>query len=272
MENKDEQLLIDYLYGEMSQEEKGAFEDRLVNESDLKAQLEGMKGTQELLSKAEEEEVVIPSFIIPEQEARGVNYWQSSAFRWSASIAASLILILLAGFALDFRVQQNGNAMTFSFGQAQEEKPDVSQDEVRQWIAEAVNEQAEWTQQELTSLESDMMARVDQSEKSQKAVLNIALSKQKSKTDELLELYVAQLNEGNKQMIEDFFVVNNRTQKEYMNNVLADFNQFYQSQRSYDLEVIQASMGMMENNYSTRQSEQENLLASLYDLVKTQSK
>lgn len=274
MENKtDELLIIDYMYGEMSLEEKKEFENRLAKEEDLRSQLEAMSVTSNLLQTVDDEEVVTPPFLIHEaNKSSAVGFWHSSAFRWTGSIAAAMLLLMISAVALDFRVSNQNGAVLLSFGEVESKEAEISKEEVKQWISEAVDQQNNWTKDELASLETQMIDRVDESEKNQKNALNKAMSKQKDKNDEMLKLYVAQLNEGNKKMIENFFLVSNKTQKEYMNKVLADYNEFYQNQRAYDLEMIQSNLGMMENNYSTRQMEQENLLANLYDLVKTQSK
>ncbi|MCV9386225.1 anti-sigma factor family protein [Reichenbachiella ulvae] len=274
MENKnDELLIIDYLYGEMSKEEKLRFEERLQSDQELRNHLDQMSTTSDHLQQVMEEEVVIPPFLIHETRSEDrIGFWHSSAVRWTGSVAAAGLILLVAAFALDLRVTQNEGGVLLSFGEVKTTRDDVSRDEVQQWISEAVDEQNQRTKEELASLESSVMDRVDSSEQNQKLALNKAMKKQKANNDEMLKLYVAQLNDGNKKMIENFFLVSNKTQKEYMNKVLADYNEFYQNQRAYDLEMIQSNLGMMENNYSTRQMEQENLLANLYDLVKTQSK
>lgn len=126
--------------------------------------------------------------------------------------------------------------------------------------------------EKLANLESKLSTKMDSQDKKNYESFQTLVGNYSNESDKMMRAYVSQVSDENKQMIENFFVVSNDTQKKYMQNVLADFNEFYQNQRSYDLKVIETSIGLMKNNYDVQQIEQDNLLANLYDMVQTQSK
>lgn len=272
MENKaNEERIIDYLYGEMSTTDLAMFKKELAVNSELKRQLDDVSGVSGHLDMVKDREVVIPPVMIRRSAPKTKGVFSHGAFRWGLSIAASLLILMVAGYLMDFKIIKTKESTMIGFGEMNV-KPELSELEVKQWIARAVDQQQKETSGAILTLQTDLETRLGESEKVQEQAWNKALSKQYVKQEEIMQLYVAQLNDSNKKMIEDFFLVSNQTQKKYMNRVLADFSDFYQKQRSYDLEMIQSNLGMLENSYSTRQLEQENMLASLYNIVKTQSK
>ncbi|RJE75130.1 hypothetical protein [Reichenbachiella sp. MSK19-1] len=272
MENKaNEERIIDYLYGEMSTTDLAMFKKELAVNSELKRQLDDVSGVSGHLDMVKDREVVIPPVMIRRSAPKAKGVFSHGAFRWGLSIAASLLILMVAGYLMDFKIIKTKESTMIGFGEMNV-KPELSELEVKQWIARAVDQQQKETSGAILTLQTDLETRLGESEKVQEQAWNKALSKQYVKQEEIMQLYVAQLNDSNKKMIEDFFLVSNQTQKKYMNRVLADFSDFYQKQRSYDLEMIQSNLGMLENSYSTRQLEQENMLASLYNIVKTQSK
>lgn len=272
MENKaNEERIIDYLYGEMSTTDLAMFKKELAVNSELKRQLDDVSGVSGHLDMVKDREVVIPPVMIRRTAPKTKGAFSHGAFRWGLSIAASLLILMVAGYLMDFKIIKTKESTMIGFGEMNV-KPELSELEVKQWIARAVDQQQKETSGAILTLQTDLETRLGESEKVQEQAWNKALSKQYVKQEEIMQLYVAQLNDSNKKMIEDFFLVSNQTQKKYMNRVLADFSDFYQKQRSYDLEMIQSNLGMLENSYSTRQLEQENMLASLYNIVKTQSK
>ncbi|UXP31447.1 hypothetical protein N6H18_13915 [Reichenbachiella agarivorans] len=274
MGNKiDEVKMMDYLYGEMSADELLEFEKLLGEDAQLRAKVEELSAVQGVLGSVEAQDVVIPSFALADKAMDLQRGWLNhSSFKWSLSVAASILILLTTAYWMEFKVVQNQGQLYIGFGQSIDSAPAISAQQVQQMIDEAVTQQKISTQTELGLLASSMDEKLNENHKKNQNALKQGLLNHKIKTDEVLKLYVAQLNEGNKKMIENFFVVSNKTQKEYMNTVLADFNEFYQNQRNYDMEMIQSNLGMMQDNYSVRQLEQENLLANLYDIVKTQSK
>ena len=271
--HKEDSKIIDYLYGEMSADEKLAFEKELEANTELKAELDELSGVRSFLHHAEDKEVVPPSFVFNSGQARQVSFVQSDAFRWVGSIAAGLAVLLVSAFVLNFRVSTNEAGLQIGFGESQMVASNqVSKEDVQSWMKEVMTDYDTNTNNKLVSLESKLSDKIDSQDQQNFASFQKMMANYSSETDNLMKAYVAQVSDENKQMIENFFVVSNDTQQKYMQSVLADFNEFYQNQRSYDLKVIETSIDMLKNNYDVQQLEQDNLLANLYDIVQTQSK
>ncbi len=271
--DRDNTRLLDYLYGEMSAAEKAAFGKELQNDEELAQELNELRGVQDALGSLEDKEVVPPSFIFNDEKPKTVPFAQSDAFRWVGSIAAGLAILLVSAYVLNFHVATNESGVQLGFGQPQiASSNQVNKEDVQSWMKEVMADYDANTSAQLVSLEDKLTSKIDSQDQENLASMQKLMSGYSSETDQLMRAYVAQVSDGNKKMIEDFFVVSNETQQQYMQSVLADFNEFYQNQRSYDLKVIETSIDMLKNNYDVQQLEQDNLLANLYDMVQTQSK
>ncbi|MFY0627302.1 MAG: hypothetical protein JXR07_13460 [Reichenbachiella sp.] len=273
MENKlEDSRIIDYLYGEMSDEEKLAFEKELKSNEGLKKKLESVSGVSEILGRLEDKEVVPPSFVFGNDKGSIESFWQSNPFRWVSSIAAGLTILLIAGSLLRFNISRNEEGLQISFGGQKNIQNELNKDDVQAWMNEALTKYDANTNNKIENLETKLTQKIDKQDDEYFTSMQEMLVRNSTETDQLMRSYISQVSDDNKKMIENFFVVSNDTQQKYMQSVLADFNEFYQNQRSYDLKVIETSIGLMKNNYDVQQLEQDNLLAGLYDIMQTQSK
>lgn len=264
---------MDYLYQEMTPEEAKAFETELADNPDLKQQLLAFEQTRSSLSLVEDKEVVAPSFVIETRGSARVSFFQSMAFQWVGSVAASLVLLLVMGYLFQFNLSRTTNGYQLGFGSDQNTHDEVvNKENVKAWMKEAMMETDQQTNVKLADLEQKLTNKMDSQDRKNYLNLEQMMVRHSNGTDQLMQQYVAQINNENRQMIESFFEVSSETQQEYMQSVLADFNEFYQNQRSHDLKVIETSIDLMKNNYDVQQLEQDNLLANLYDIMQTQSR
>lgn len=112
-----EEKLMDYLYGEMSENEKQAFEQELEENPALKAELAALQGSRDFLADLPD---VQPATKVVALKSKRVN-WR----KWvmPLSVAASFLLLLKI---IDFQAVKTKNGFAFSFGPGQqiaEEQP-----------------------------------------------------------------------------------------------------------------------------------------------------
>ena len=115
-----EEKLIDYLYGEMSETEKQAFEQELKNNPALKAELAALQEGRDLLSDLSD---VQPPTKVVALKSKSVD-WRKWAI--PLSIAASFLLLLKI---VDFQAVKTKNGFALSFGleeQIEEKQPLVT--------------------------------------------------------------------------------------------------------------------------------------------------
>lgn len=115
-----EEKLMDYLYGEMSAQEKEAFEQELKNNPALKAELDELQSSRDFLADLPDVQPV--KKVVALQSKRG--NWRKWAM--PLSVAASFLLLLKI---VDFHAVKTENGYNFSFGevaQVSEKQPIVS--------------------------------------------------------------------------------------------------------------------------------------------------
>lgn len=273
MENKiDEAKIIDYLYGELPEEEIKAVEKVLADNPELKAEMDGMLATRSALGKLEDKEMIPPTFVF-DSKHKSISFFQSSAFRWVGSIAAGLTLLLISAALLKFNISNTAQGMQIGFGESAP-IPDeqLNKENVKAWMSEVMKDYENTTDEKIAAVQTQLSNEMISQDQKNMALMSSMMKKHAEGTGQLMQQYVAQLNDENKEIIQNFFTVSSEKQKKYVKTVMADFNQFYQKQRNYDLKLIETSLNNIQNNQDVKQLEQDQLLASLYDMVKTQSK
>lgn len=273
MENKlDEAKIIDYLYGELPEEESKAVEKVLKDNPDLNAEMQSLQAARGMLGKLEDREMIAPTFVFNEG-GQSISFLQSNAFRWVASIAAGLTLLLVSAAILNLNVSNSNQGLQIGFGELTP-LPDeaLSKNNVKAWMAEAMSDYEAVTDKKIEAVQTQLTAEMESQDQKNMTLMAGMMKKHSAGTGQLMQQYVAQLNDENKEIIQNFFTVSSQKQKTYVKTVMADFNEFYQNQRNYDLRLIETSLNKIQNNQDVKQLEQDQLLASLYDMVKTQSK
>jgi hypothetical protein len=274
MENKiDEKQIIDFLYGEMSEQEKKSMQSSIKEDHSLAKDLDGLQSMKDILGKLEDEEMVAPTFVFDSNNTVVPTFFQSNAFRWISSIAAGLTFLLISAAVLQFNMVSTNDGMLLGFGTLQPlPDPELNKENVQQWMAQAMDKYEVETDAKMGTMENKLSSQINSREAANMKVMTSMMNKYTSGTDRLMENYVSQLNEENKDIISNFFTVSSQKQKAYMTNVLADFNEFYQNQRGQDLDMIETHLSRMQDSHESEQLEQGEILASLYDMVNTQNK
>lgn len=273
MENNiDEAKIIDYLYGELPQEEIKEVENILKENPELKLEMEGMQATRSALGVLEDKEMIAPTFVF-DKRTQSISFFQSDAFRWVASIAAGLTILLISAAVLKFNISNTEQGMQIGFGElAPLPDKEMSKENVKAWMAEVMDDYEATTDQKIAAVQTQLTSEMESQDQKNMALMSGMMKKHAAGTGQLMQQYVAQLNDENKEIIQNFFTVSSEKQKKYVKTVMADFNEFYQNQRNYDMKLIETSLSKIQNNQDVKQLEQDQLLASLYDMVKTQSK
>lgn len=275
-DNIEESKIIDFLFGEMSRNEASAFQKLIDNNPELKSKVDEISGVHSVLSSVSDEEVTVPSFIVNKEEKVARTYWFSDSIRWVGSVAAGLILVLMSAYLMEFRISKNEQGLMIGFGEIP--KPHIDKDEpltkeeVQSWMKEVLASYDDHSDMKLQQLATNLDDKLQKQNDLNKEAINDFSRKYTNETNELMKAYVNQAGDDNKKLIENFFKVSTETQQQYVKSVLGDFNKFYQRQREYDLQVMEASMDLMNNKHEVQQIEQNTLLANLYEIVNTQSK
>ena len=273
MKNQDfNDELISYLYGEMPEEERLAFEQKMEQNPVLKEEFEALSNVRKEIAGLEDRDIVAPWFSgKPEGDViqpMGIS-WFHSIIKPVMAVAASLTLLLVTGFLTNFHISiSNGN---FSMGfQSKQELP------VQQILTEAEirgimkDELAHNTTEVLATAEKqnvEMDTRIGAIEKSVKTLKANSSKSIVSKED--LERFFTLAETRNTEAMKEFMTAATAQQQQYLKALFTEYNDYLQQQREDDLALIRSGFIEMKQSQTQQKLETDQVLASLISTVST---
>jgi hypothetical protein len=260
-----------YLYGELEGAEKEKMEQYLLSDVHARKELEQYQQLRKMMGTVEDKEVIAPPIVVGDNRQRFI--WNTPAVRMVASIAASLLIIILVGKLTGTQMSMSGNEFRLSFGEVQKPEvvqpatPGLSADQVQNMINESLNQntiamQASWkeTQQKLdASVRNNLAANSGKIDKLVKEASNAS--------QEQIRQFVSRLQNENTEVVKDYFQLSATEQKKYIENLLVDFAKYLQQQRSDDLQLVQTQLKALQQNTDMFKQETEQILTSIITTV-----
>ncbi len=204
--------IMDYLYGEMEDEQRKEFESRVENDKALREELQSLEQVRLFLHKSEDQEPVVKK-----TRTAKLSIFRS---RWFA-IAASLLVLLVAGKLLDLRMMVSNQQFVVQFG---DEIPVIPPDDVEKY------------DQILAALQS-LQTKVDQ--KADLSLVRNQLDSENSLSEgDLVKAFKQSLQDQNRNLSRE---VSDRVQLEqraYVQDVVTDLIQYWDAQREEDLRLL----------------------------------
>lgn len=262
----DESALMAYLYGELQGDEKRSVEKYLSENPQAMTELQGMMDVRKILSVIEDKEVIAPPIVMEDSRQRFL--WNTPYLKTVISIAASIMLLLVAGKILDLRISFEGNSAQISFGApaAKTDNP-VQQGLTAQQVQDMINQSVQNNNQVVQASWSESQKKIDASIRQNMAMnsekFNELVKKASTASEAQISGYVASLKNENQQMVKDYFKLTTSEQQKYIESLLVDFAKYMNQQRTSDLEAIQLRMASMEQNTTALKEETEQILTSI---------
>lgn len=264
----DEATLISYLYGELdAKESEKVLQYFQQHPEDLK-QFHKMADALDVMRKVEDKEVIAPPIFVGRDSA-GAPFWQSAYFKTSMSIAASFLLIIIAGKLSGLEINYSSGELRLSFGNRPVVKQEIAQParltegQVQEMIDASLNKNnevvaANWT---------DTQKKLDQSIKnslaaSSKKIDDLMKNTSKASEDQVRG-FVATMQEDNLRLMKDYLQLSSKEQNQYVERLLIDFSSYLKEQRNQDLQLFQTRMSSIEKNTVQFKEETEQILASI---------
>lgn len=241
-------MLIAFLYGEISGEEKKAVEEYLKENPSRQQELETMGELRTALGKyKDEEDVDIPEIMIRNDNGENGSFWK----RWA--IAASVALFVSLGW-ISYRDFENKSAVNaqLQISQAQLQKLIDHQDKMQLQNSRLM---------EKIEVLEDRVAGVSSEQQDQQQILANLDNKIKRNVD--IEGYLVTLQQQNKDIFDQYLQTMTVQQQQYMQTVLTDFNNYIAEQRQEDLILLQNKINTLEQNTDKFQNVTAQLVASL---------
>jgi len=276
----NENDLMAYLYGELEGSEKEAMDKYLFEHPEARLELERLQQMRSMLNQVKDKEVIAPPIFVGESKQRFL--WNAPYLKTIVSIAASLLLIIVAGKLSGMRIQYQASELRISFGGnqvvndklTQASQPSVaslSEEEVQSMINASLDKnnlamQSSWkeTQQQLDASITKNLAQ--NSNKIDKLVKDASIASQ----DQIRE-FVSGMQTENLQLVKNYFKLSADQQKQYIVSLLVDFSKYLQHERNDDLQVVQTRLNSLEKNTDVFKQETEQILSSIITTVGTKN-
>jgi hypothetical protein len=220
MDMEDKSKLMEYLYGEMSETEKIAFEKEIKANPELLEELEELKSTLGIMKEYKEQEQTAPIFLLPERK-QGLGMW----WKGSLSIAAGLALLLLFGALLGIEIQTPNQTWKLSLSKS----PDVIESGM-----------------ELASLEDRLRALENQSKLNPQTIADVQTNDGISK--ESLERIIKHLQEAQTQQLQSSLHRVRQDQQEDLQKAIFTLFELLEERRQEDLILIAQSLQEVQEN------------------------
>lgn len=266
----DENDLIAYLYGELEEEDRLRVEQYLNENPEAARQLLSLRELRATLSAVEDKEVIAPPIVVGNTADHRFN-WNAPYLRTILGIAASLLLIILVGKALDTRINLSTNGLTISFGEKQVAIPvnepvkenALSTEEVRRMIDSALKENNAQVQFTLEASNRKLQASIRENLDANSGRVDERIRQVAMASQEQVQQYVAALQAQNSEMVKEYFRVSSVEQKDYIEAILVDFSKYVQQQRINDLQMVQTQLSAIQQNTDLFKQETEQILSSI---------
>ncbi|MCC5921546.1 MAG: hypothetical protein LAT68_11130 [Cyclobacteriaceae bacterium] len=236
--------LMDYLYGEMSDREKQAFELELESNDELRKKLEEMKATRSLLGQLEEEKVSVPTYMFPASSTKRSS--SNHILRLLIGVAAAAVLIILLGRWSNFQANYYEGGLQISFGKAAV-------------IPDRIDSQELVTEQLIKEVARELQLQESQERERLLEKLEAKMVSQQSKINEQFSDWT-QKQASQMSALEKTHALQ---QQVFTEQFLTLFANYLEEQRREDLAYLISRIELLEYNQDLREIELEELLSAL---------
>jgi hypothetical protein len=257
--------LMAYLYGELEPQEMEKVKAFLETHPEEAAALNESNFVRQALRHADEQEVIAPPLLF--DQPRPHSRWFNGTVKTVMGIAASFVIMLVAGRLLGPEVRVADGELRISFGKPlKAEIPVVtplSRDEVQTLIRESLDENNETLQTSWRQEQAQLQKLVRNTVSWNDAKMAELMATTGQASTEQIEGFVATLQKENLKMMQDYLSLTSNDQKKYMEGLLVDFSKYLQEQRNQDLNALTTRLSSLEKNNSQFREETGQILATL---------
>jgi hypothetical protein len=268
----DEKDWMAYIYGEMDESDKIKFEQYLIENEEARKELQKYYGLQKFMGQLEDKEVIAPPIVFGDSSASFL--WDTPYLKTILSIAASLLILIIAGKLTGTSLTVNGNELKLTFGSEKvlpqqniNYQASLTQNEVQQMINASLQNNNTAMQESWKQNEERLTTSIKQNLAVNSSKIDGLLKQASTASQEQINSFVSSMADENRQMVKDYFQLSTTEQKTYIENLLVDFADYLQQQRNNDLQLVQMRMNSLEKNTDVFKQETEQILSSIITTV-----
>lgn len=259
--------LMDYLYGEMSAQEKEAFEKELENSPELQAELAEMKGTQELLQV--EPEISTPQPLILDTSPKQNRI--RALPRGMLKIVASILILFIFAYVFQLNISFDNGALSIRFGEEVKEekvamKPKKNIDKkLEEKLLKYLEKQEKNDAEKWIALEQKLQKlQKSNSQKLPKPILkdNFSLAE--------VQVLISEARSKDLTKLNDLIEQSNIKQEKRIRGLLQEYDAYLSERRREDLKAIAMDLANLQESQYIQQEETEYILAELVQTLNTE--
>lgn len=267
----DECTLIAYLYGELDAAETEKVQEYLHAHPEELKKLQQWADVRAVMGQAEDKEVIAPPVFVDEP-GRQITFWQSGYFKTVMSIAASFLLLMVAGKLIGPEISYSDGELRISFNGATPKKdmeiaqpvnPSLTLQEVQEMINTSLTKNNEVVATEWAKNNKMLQTSLRQNLASNSNKIDELMRVAAQASQEQVRSFVAGLQQENLQSVKDYLQLSAKDQNKYVESLLVDFSKYLQEQRKQDVMLFQTRMANIEQNTDQFKQETEQILASI---------
>ncbi len=245
----DKATLTSFIYGELSKEEQEKVKTYLADHPELKKEVEEIRSLQKFMGGFQDKEVVEPLFVLDDTPRIIVsgNRKLDGFVKGTLAIAASIAVLILVGYFTSFSISTSAGGFHVSFGSfSPQEQPtaELNEESIKSWMQETLEASNENLINKINGVEYDLEAQSRQLT----ALRTVDKQSVNKMDEELLDSYVSQIKQENRDIIVNLLEVAGRDQKLYIDELMRDFANYVETKRQNDLKVIQAHLNSLANS------------------------
>jgi hypothetical protein len=268
----DEKTMIDYLYGELEGQEKAKVEEYFRLNPEARLQFEKLAGVKSMLREVKDKEVIAPPIVLGEANQR--RLWDIPYLKTVMSIAASLVLVILAARVSGARVSISENEFRLSFGEVPAapmtepvSQPSLTAVQVQQMIRQSLDENNSILNTNWKESQKALEASIRTNLVTNSGKMDDVIKKASSASQEQIQQYVSAMQTENMQLVKDYFKLTASEQKQYIEGLLVDFAKYLQQQQKDEMQLVQVRLSNIEENTNVFKQETEHILTSIISTV-----
>ncbi len=266
----DESVLMAYLYDELSGEQKVLMEKYILENPSVMKEIESLQHLRTMLTSVTDKEVIAPPIVMSDSNQR--FFWNTLpmaiGIKTILGIAASLLLLMIAGKIMDVEIGYHDNQVSFSFGEPTERSQKLAEanltaEQVQQMINSSMLENNKIVKAGLLESQQKIDASISKNLALNSIKINKLVQQASQASQSEIRQFVAGLQNQNQQLVKDYFQLSTSDQQKYIEGLLIDFSKYLQQQHNNDLETLQTRLTGIEQNTTLFKQETEQILSSI---------
>ncbi|MEJ7646576.1 MAG: hypothetical protein WKF87_18410 [Chryseolinea sp.] len=268
--------LMAYLYGELEGKEKAMLERYLLENAEARLELDRLREVRLLISQLHDKEVIAPPLFLGDNRAR--NFYQAPYFKTIMTIAASLLVIMLAARISNFEVVYSKNELRMGFGNLEKKQETVSaqpaatealltEEQVQRMINSSLSQSNVAMQLNFAETQKQLDASISKNLAASSAKIDRLVRESSVASQDQIRQFVTGIQAENVALVKNYFQLSASEQKVYIEGLLVDFAKYLQQQRNDDLQVVQTQFKSLEQNTDVFKQETEQILTSIISSV-----